>query len=217
MPKQIHQGVGSLSERARRMFMGGEVSGGGPLASYQQYLTQTYAQPIQQSAQQAVGQFVDSVRQKEQQYFGGGMGSPMQGGLMGSPMQPGNMQMAQHSAQQPPMPQPDPGGSMRGFGVMQPGTFTVPGSGATPQGAMIAGPFGDNLNQQQTLGQLRLDGMQPSSAAINQANLAAAQSTAPSAAPGMTISDAFASKFGENWEDQFSLLTPNNRPLLGIV
>jgi hypothetical protein len=99
MPEQIHQGLGSLSEVARRMFMGGEVSGH-PLDQYGQYLTQTYAAPIQQSASQAVSQFVDSVRQKERDYFGGGgmgagmgggMGSPLQGGLMGSPMQPGGM------------------------------------------------------------------------------------------------------------------------------
>jgi hypothetical protein len=70
--------------------MGGAV-GGHPLDQYGQYLAQTYAQPIQQSAADAVNQFVDSVRQKEQSYFGGGamgggglMGSPKQGGLMGS-------------------------------------------------------------------------------------------------------------------------------------
>ena len=98
MPEQIHQGLGSLSEVARRMFMGGEVSGH-PLDQYGQYLTQTYAAPIQQSASQAVSQFVDSVRQKERDYFGGGgmgagmgggMGSPLQGGLMGSPTDAGS-------------------------------------------------------------------------------------------------------------------------------
>jgi hypothetical protein len=99
MPEQLHRGIGSLNEVARGMYRGGAVQGfqmggavgGHPLDQYGQYLAQTYAQPIQQSASDAVNQFVDSVRQKEQSYFGGGamgggglMGSPMQGGLMGS-------------------------------------------------------------------------------------------------------------------------------------
>ena len=210
MPQQIHQGVGSLSGIARGMFMGGEV-GGHPLDQYGQYLTQTYAQPIQQSAQGAVDRFVNSVREKEQTYFGSQMGG---GGVMGSPMQspqPGGMQMSQFNAlqaQQPATPMAlntsDPYDGMRGFGVMQPGTFTT-------------SPFGNNLGSQQMIGQRRLDAMPSSSVAANQANLANAQFTAPSAPPGATLSDAFASKFGENWADQFSLTTPNNRARLGIV
>lgn len=192
MPKQIHQGVGSLSERARRMFAGGEVSGGGPLASYQQYLTQTYAQPVQQSAQQAVGQFVNSVRQKERQYFGGEAASPMQGGLMGSPMPPGGMQAAQHSALEASMPAPDLGDAAptRGFG-----------------GGFLGQPPSPMISPMQA----------PSGVAFNQYNLAASQLSAPSAPPGATLSDAFASKFGENWADQFSLTTPSNRARLGLV
>lgn len=99
MPEQLHRGIGSLSEVARGMFRGGEVQGfqlggavgGHPLDQYGQYLNQTYAEPIQRLAADAVNQFVDSVRQKEQAYFGGSTGSPMQGGLMGSPMQGGLM------------------------------------------------------------------------------------------------------------------------------
>ena len=166
MPEQLHQGIGSLSEVARGMYRGGAVQGfqmggavgGHPLDQYGQYLTQTYAQPIQQSASDAVNQFVDSVRQKEQNYFGGGaMGG---GGLMGSPMQsPGGMQMAGFNAAQARNPAPsapdssDPR-SMLGFGVLQPGTFTAGPSGPSP--------FGNNLGNQQMMGQRRLDAMQPS-------------------------------------------------------
>jgi hypothetical protein len=235
MPEQLHQGIGSLNEVARGMYRGGAVQGfqmggavgGHPLDQYGQYLAQTYAQPIQQSASDAVNQFVESVRQKEQSYFGGGMGgglmgSPMQGGLMGSsanagstlavgglsppmgqvgalsgnPMQAamqsgtfdaqvaaaqkieqrakpsyligqevdrsgheitgggygvlqnpfaaqqlGGMQMGALSAQQPLVTSglnpADPYDGMRGFGVLQPGTFTAAPSGPSPFGNIL--------------------------------------------------------------------------------
>jgi hypothetical protein len=166
MPEQLHRGIGSLNEVARGMYRGGAVQGfqmggavgGHPLDQYGQYLNQRYAEPVQQLAANAVGQFVDSVRQKEQSYFGGGaMGG---GGLMGSPMQqPGGMQMAGFNAAQSRNPAPsapdssDPR-SMLGFGVLQPGTFTAGPSGPSP--------FGNNLGNQQMMGQRRLDAMQPS-------------------------------------------------------
>ena len=231
MPEQIHQGLGSLSEVARRMFMGGEVSGH-PLDQYGQYLTQTYAQPVQQ----AVSQFVDSVREREQQFFGGGgMGAGMgagMGGGMGSPTDAGStlavgglsapmgqvgiltqdpsqvaMQLGTFDAQvaaaknTPPSPSFTVGQKLRyespsrGLGVPQM-SFAMQ---SPRQGGLMGSP------------------MQPSGVSVNQANLAGAQFTAPSAAPGTTVYDAFASRFGENWADQFSLTTPNNRARLGIV
>jgi hypothetical protein len=306
MPEQLHRGIGSLNEVARGMYRGGAVQGfqmggavgGHPLDQYGQYLAQTYAQPIQQSASDAVTQFVDSVRQKEQSYFGGGAmgggglmgspmqspmgqvgtlsGNPMQGGLMGSSADAGSTLAApQNMTAKPSYLTEKPsyligqkvvdreGNELTGYGggvlqnpfarqqlgalsvnpmqaAMQSGTFDaqvaaaantpfIPGrrleggtsgyGGGVPQipGPSGPSPFGNNLGNQQMMGQRRLDAMQPSGAAVNQANLANAQFTAPSAAPGTTIADAFASRFGENWADQFSLYTPNNRARLGIV
>jgi hypothetical protein len=151
MPEQIHQGLGSLSEVARRMFMGGEVSGH-PLDQYGQYLTQTYAAPIQQSASQAVSQFVDSVRQKERDYFGGGggmgagmgggMGAPLQGGLMGSPTDAGST-LAVGGLSAPAYSGPEIG---RKRAVEPPSLgLGVPQMPMQP-GVMAASPFGNNVN-----------------------------------------------------------------------
>jgi hypothetical protein len=151
MPEQLHRGIGSLSGVARGMYRGGEVQGfqmggavgGHPLDQYGQYLNQRYAEPVQQLAANAVGQFVDSVRQKEQNYFGGGaMGG---GGLMGSPMQqPGGMQMAAFNAAQARNPAPAPNPSDPYGGVLE---------------AHIRSPFGNNLGNQQMFAQQRMNSL----------------------------------------------------------
>lgn len=108
-------GIGSLSARARDMFvqhmsLGGPV--GNPLDMYGAYLQQSYADPIMKRAAGAVDQFVDGVRQQEQQYFGSAAG-----GMQQSQMGLGAGQ--QSAMQQPSLPSGlnfnDPFDGMTGF------------------------------------------------------------------------------------------------------
>ena len=180
MPEQIHQGLGSLSEVARRMFMGGEV-GGHPLDQYGQYLTQTYAAPIQQSASQAVSQFVDSVRQKERDYFGGGgMGAPLQGGLMGSPTDAGST-LAVGGLSAPAYSGPEIG---RKRAVEPPSLgLGVPQMPMQP-GVMAASPFGNNVNPHSP-GMSRGDFFAPPSTDSALGRLSATNATAAFAGMGI--------------------------------
>ena len=239
----VFGGIGSLGPSA----MGNPFSGD-PLGPYRQYLQQTYAVPAQnrvnsfiQALQEQERSFFGSPSPlsapggmqtnalASQQpaptaldfsdpYDGmrgfGVMPMGQVGTLSGNPMQAA-MQSGTFDAQvaalknTPSIPGLEPArrreGGPSGYG------------GGVPQ-IQGASPFGNSLPLQQQLSQGRMDAMQPSGVAVNQANLANAQFTAPSAAPGTTIADAFASRFGENWADQFSLTTPNNRArFFGLV